>query len=134
MGTVLPFVASIVIGTIQLGSTVDYAILMTNKYKDARMSGMGRRAVYHRIGQFQSIIVSALSFFAATVGVGFFSHIDMISALCTLLARGAIISMFVVILFLPAVLWVFDPIVIRTTIGFRGIRKGKETERQGETL
>ncbi len=136
MGTVLPFVASIVIGTIQLGSTVDYAILMTNKYKDARMSGMTTReaVTYALANSITSIIVSALSFFAATVGVGFFSHIDMISALCTLLARGAIISMFVVILFLPAVLWVFDPIVIRTTIGFRGIRKGKETERQGETL
>ena len=136
MGTVLPFVASIVIGTIQLGSTVDYAILMTNKYKDARMSGMGKKGAvtYALANSISSIIVSALSFFAATVGVGFYSHIDMISALCTLLARGAIISMFVVILFLPAVLWVFDPIVIRTTIGFRGIRKGKETERQGETL
>ena len=136
MGTVLPFVASIVIGTIQLGSTVDYAILMTNKYKDARMSGMTTReaVTYALANSITSIIVSALSFFAATVGVGFFSHIDMISALCTLLARGAIISMFVVILFLPAVLRVFDPIVIRTTIGFRGIRKGKETERQGETL
>ena len=136
MGTVLPFVASIVIGTIQLGSTVDYAILMTNKYKDARMSGMGKKGAvtYALANSISSIIVSALSFFAATVGVGFYSHIDMISALCTLLARGAIISMFVVILFLPAVLWVFDPIVIRTTMGFRGIRKGKETERQGETL
>ena len=136
MGTVLPFVASIVIGTIQLGSTVDYAILMTNKYKDARISGMGKKGAvtYALANSISSIIVSALSFFAATVGVGFYSHIDMISALCTLLARGAIISMFVVILFLPAVLWVFDPIVIRTTIGFRGIRKGKETERQGETL
>ena len=136
MGTVLPFVASIVIGPIQLGSTVDYAILMTNKYKDARMSGMGKKGAvtYALANSISSIIVSALSFFAATVGVGFYSHIDMISALCTLLARGAIISMFVVILFLPAVLWVFDPIVIHTTMGFRGIRKGKETERQGETL
>ena len=100
MGTVLPFVASIVIGTIQLGSTVDYAILMTNKYKDARMSGMGKKGAvtYALANSISSIIVSALSFFAATVGVGFYSHIDMISALCTLLARGAIISMFVVII------------------------------------
>ncbi len=135
MGTVLPFVASIVIGTIQLGSTVDYAILMTNKYKGYRMSGLDKKeAVTSALNSsIASIIVSALSFFAATIGVGLYSNIDMIGALCTLLARGAIISMFVVIFFLPAVLRVFDPIIIRTTMGFRGIRKGKE-ERQGEAL
>ncbi|SNU06967.1 hypothetical protein SAMN06297422_10987 [Lachnospiraceae bacterium] len=119
-GAVLPFIASIVIGTIQLGSTVDYAILMTNKYKTARVSGMDKKqAVTAALeGSITSIFVSALSFFAATIGVGMYSKIDMISALCTLMARGALISMFVVVLLLPAVLRVFDGIIVRTSMGF----------------
>ena len=123
MGTVLPFVASIVIGTIQLGSTVDYAILMTTKYKQARLSGLEKiEAVTSALeNSIHSIIVSALSFFAATIGVGLYSNIDMISSLCGLLAKGAIISMFVVILLLPAVLRVFDPVILHTSMGFKGV-------------
>ncbi len=136
--TTLPFIASIVIGTIQLGSTVDYAILMTTKYKNARNAGlMKKEAVTSALtNSMSSIIVSALSFFAATIGVGLYSKIDIISSLCTLMARGAIISMFVVILLLPAVLRVFDPIIIHTSMGFRGVKKGQkqQVERQGEVL
>ena len=134
MNTTLPFIASIVIGTIQLGSTVDYAILMTTKYRSARISGLGKKeSVATGLRQsMSSVIVSALSFFAATIGVGLYSKIDMIGALCTLLARGAIISMFVVILLLPAVLRVFDPIIVRTSMGFRGVTKKVNAERQGQ--
>ena len=130
MGTVLPFVASIVIGTIQLGSTVDYAILMTTKYKQARLSGLEKiEAVTSALeNSIHSIIVSALSFFAATIGVGLYSNIDMISSLCGLLAKGAIISMFVVILLLPAVLRVFDPVILRTSMGFKGVLHKNRTE------
>lgn len=132
-GAVLPFIASIVIGTIQLGSTVDYAILMTNKYKVARCSGLDKAdAVTNALeGSITSIFVSALSFFAATFGVGIYSKIDMISALCTLMARGAIISMFVVILLLPAALRVFDPIIIHTSVGFKNLKQKIKFERRG---
>lgn len=120
-GTVLPFIASIVIGTIQLGATVDYAILMTNKYKRARSRGAEKREAIATAlnSSLQSIIVSALSFFAATFGVGIYSSIDMISSLCTLLARGAIISLFVVAFILPAMFMVFDKLILRTSIGFK---------------
>lgn len=120
-GTVLPFIASIVIGTIQLGATVDYAILMTNKYKRERSRGAEKREAIAAAlnGSVQSVIVSALSFFAATFGVGLYSSIDMISSLCMLLARGAIISLFVVIFILPAMFMVFDKVIIRTSKGFR---------------
>lgn len=120
-GTVLPFIASIVIGTIQLGSTVDYAILMTNRYKSGRNSGLGKRQAVMdaHAASMQSIIVSALSFFAATFGVGMYSDIDMISSLCTLMARGAIISMFTVILVLPSMLMIFDKLICFTTWGMR---------------
>ena len=123
-GAVLPFVASIVIGTIQLGSTVDYAILMTNKYKEARLGGLAKNdAVSTALeGSMNSIVVSALSFFAATFGVGLYSQIDTISSLCILMARGAVISMFVVLLLLPAVLKVFDKLIVYTTSGFGGLR------------
>lgn len=120
-GTKLPFIASIVIGTIQLGSTVDYAILMTTRYKNERYSGCGRKeaiTIAHSTS-IQSVIVSALSFFAATFGVGIYSDIDMISALCILMARGALISMVTVIFVLPSVLMIFDPLIIRTSVGFR---------------
>ena len=124
MGTTLPFIASIVIGTIQLGSTVDYAILMTNKYKNARIAGLEKAAAATEAlkGSINSIIVSALSFFAATFGVGIYSKIDMISSLCVLMARGAVISMFTVILLLPAVLRLFDGLIVHTSMGF-GKRK-----------
>ena len=123
-GTVLPFVASIVIGTIQLGSTVDYAILMTNQYKTFRLSGMDKNAAVTSAleSSITSIFVSAVTFFAATFGVGLYSKIDMISSLCILMSRGAIISMFVVILLLPAVLKVFDKLIISTSLGFGAVR------------
>ena len=119
-GATLPFVASIVIGTIQLGSTVDYAILMTNKYKTLRVAGVEKEEAVTKAleGSINSIFVSALSFFAATFGVGLYSKIDMISSLCILMARGAIISMFVVVLLLPAVLKLFDKVIVHSTAGF----------------
>ena len=124
--TTLPFIASIVIGTIQLGATVDYAILMTNRYKKERNSGKDKRTsvTIALSASIQSVFVSALSFFAATFGVGMYSNIDMISALCILMARGAIISMFVVIFILPAMFMVFDKIICNTSIGF-GSKIGK---------
>lgn len=120
-GTVLPFIASIVIGTIQLGATVDYAILMTNKYKRYRSSGAEKKeAIIKALSDsISSVIVSALSFFAATFGVGLYSNIDMIGSLCMLMARGAIISMFVVIFVLPAMFMVFDKIIVATSVGFK---------------
>lgn len=126
--TAIPFIASIVIGTIQLGATVDYAILMTNKYKRARHNGLAKKeAVIEGMkGSVQSIIVSALSFFAATFGVGMYSNIDMISSLCTLMARGALISMVVVILLLPTMFMIFDKVIIHTSAGF--INKEKQAE------
>ena len=132
-GATLPFIASIVIGTIQLGSTVDYAILMTNKYKIARLDGMDKNdAVTAALtGSITSIFVSALSFFAATFGVGVYSKIDMISALCILMARGAIISMFVVLLLLPAVLKVFDTVIIHSSLGFGELKNRVKFERRG---
>lgn len=119
-GTKLPFVASIVIGTIQLGSTVDYAILMTTRYKRERNHGAEKFdaiTTAHRASA-QSIMVSALSFFAATIGVGLYSNIDMISSLCILMARGAIISMIVVIFVLPSMFMVFDKGIVKTSKGF----------------
>lgn len=120
-GTVLPFIASIVIGTIQLGATVDYAILMTNKYKRNRSRGMEKKeAITDALEKsIQSILVSALSFFAATFGVGLYSDIDMIGSLCMLMARGAIISMIVVAFVLPSMLMIFDRVICATSAGFR---------------
>lgn len=119
-GTKLPFVASIVIGTIQLGSTVDYAILMTTRYKRERNHGANKHDAItkaHKVSA-QSIMVSALSFFAATIGVGLYSNIDMISSLCILMARGALISMVVVIFVLPSMFMVFDKVIVKTSKGF----------------
>lgn len=120
-GTKLPFVASIVIGTIQLGATVDYAILMTTRYQRERSRGASKFDAITTAHKFsaQSIIVSALSFFAATIGVGLYSNIDMISSLCILMARGALISMVVVVLILPSLFMVFDKIIVKTSKGFR---------------
>ena len=119
--TTLPFIASIVIGTIQLGATVDYAILMTTKYKKLRYNGADKKEAIATAlrSSIQSIIVSALSFFAATFGVGMYSNIDMISSLCILMARGAIISMFVVIFILPSMFMIFDKLICATSMGFR---------------
>lgn len=123
-GTKLPFVASIVIGTIQLGSTVDYAILMTTRYKRERNHGAEKydsiTTAHHASAQ--SIMVSALSFFAATIGVGLYSNIDMISSLCILMARGAIISMIVVIFVLPSMFMVFDKVIVKTSKGFLPVK------------
>lgn len=118
-GTVLSFIASIVIGTIQLGATVDYAILMTNRYLRERKLGKDKKDAIQTAlaASASSIMVSALSFFAATFGVGCYSQVDLISALCSLMARGALISMLVVLLVLPSVLYVFDRWSIATTIG-----------------
>ena len=127
--TTLPFIASIVIGTIQLGATVDYAILMTNKYKKERSQGAKKEdAVTAALrSSMQSVIVSALSFFAATFGVGVYSNIDMISSLCSLMARGAIISMIVVIFILPSAFMIFDRLICVTSFGFKQKRvQGKE--------
>lgn len=120
-GTKLPFIASIVIGTIQLGATVDYAILMTTRYKKERFRGREKReAVEIALStSIKSIIVSALGFFAATFGVGIYSSIDMISSLCTLMSRGAIISMFTVIFVLPSMFMILDKFICRTTLGFK---------------
>ena len=120
-GTVIPFIASIVIGTIQLGATIDYAILITTKYKTARIEGKDKhQAIDEALGtSIQSIIVSALCFFGATFGVGMYSKIEMIGSLCSLMARGAIISMVTVLTVLPAFLIVFDKIICKTTVNMR---------------
>lgn len=120
-GTEVPFIASIVIGTIQLGATVDYAILMTSRYEKERGSGKSREEAIRIMHEssVKSVMVSAFSFFAATFGVGIYSNIDMISALCLLMARGAIISMVAVLLFLPALCMIFDGLICKTSKGFR---------------
>ena len=119
--TTLPFIASIVIGTIQLGATIDYAILITTKYINFRKEGKDKKeAVSEALGtSISSIIVSGLCFFGATFGVGVVSKIGMIASLCTLMSRGAIISMFTVIMVLPAFLLLFDKIICRTTLKMR---------------
>ena len=130
--TTLPFIASIVIGTIQLGSTVDYAILMTTRYKAERSSGKSKEesiTIAHSTS-IQSVIVSALSFFAATFGVGLYSDIDMISSLCNLMARGAIISMFTVIFMLPSMFMIFDKLICHTGIGFTPASAAREAARK----
>lgn len=120
-GTSIPFIASVVIGTIQLGATIDYAILMTTKYLDERQNGSSKKeAVKNSLdSSITSIIVSGMCFFAATIGVGLVSKIDMIGSLCTLIARGAIISMIVVIFVVPSILLIFDKVITKTTIGFK---------------
>ncbi|MCI5883967.1 MAG: efflux RND transporter permease subunit [Clostridiales bacterium] len=123
-GTELPFVASIVIGTIQLGATVDYAILMTTRYhKERVINQKGKKEsieIAHKASM-KSIIISGLSFFAVTFGVSAYSSIDMINAICTLLSRGAVISTISVILVLPAMLYLFDKVICKTTWDMRKI-------------
>jgi predicted RND superfamily exporter protein len=119
-GSKLSFIAPIVIGTIQLGATVDYAILMTTRYRTERHSGKDKK---ESVGialstSIKSIITSALGFFAATVGVAVYSDIGLISELCMLLARGALISMVVVIVTLPSMFMVFDKLICKTSAGF----------------
>lgn len=119
--TILPFIASIVIGTIQLGATIDYAILITNKYISNRKNGKDRKsAVDDALGtSISSIVVSGLCFFGATFGVGAYSKIEMISSLCTLMSRGAIVSVLCVITLLPSFLLIFDRLICKTTIGMK---------------
>ena len=127
-GDVLPFVASIVIGTIQLGATIDYAILLTTKYLENRKNGIDKikamdNAISNSAG---SIFVSGMSFFAATFGVGMISKLNMIGSLCNLMSRGALISMFIVICVIPAILLVFDKVIIHTSIGFKQLKNKGE--------
>lgn len=119
-GAVLPFIASIVIGTIQLGATVDYAILMTNRYKVERRMGKERKLAAEDalMATIKSVIVSACTFFGATFGVGVYSSIDMISSLCLLMARGAVVSMLCVICILPAMFIVFDKLIVKGSVRF----------------
>ena len=133
--TELPFIASIVIGTIQLGATVDYAILMTTRYRKERSLGQEKQGAVQTAlsASMGSIIISALCFFAATFGVGLYSDIDMISALCSLMARGAVISMIVVNCILPSMLLLFDKVIVKTSYRFLGQEakkvKGSTAER-----
>ena len=129
-GTKLPFVASIVIGTIQLGATVDYAILMTTRYQRERQHGKDKKeaiSIAHKTSM-PSIISSGLSFFAATFGVSCYSQVEMICSICTLLARGAIISMVVVLFILPAMFMIFDKLICVTSIGFLGDKKAAKAK------
>ena len=130
-GTSLPFIAPICISTIQLGATVDYAILMTTRYKQERYEGKEKReAVTNALKvSIPSIIVSAMGLFSATFGVALYSDVDIISSLCDLMARGAIVSMFAVILFLPAMFMLFDKVICATSIGFRNKAKDTDTSK-----
>jgi predicted RND superfamily exporter protein len=128
MGQKIPFVASIVIGTIQLGATIDYAILMSTKYLEVRKSGASKvEAVSTAVdASVNSIFVSAMCFFAATVGGGIYSKMDMISAICSMISRGALISMVTVMLIVPSLLMAFDKIIIHSSLGFKNLKKNKE--------
>ena len=123
-GNILPFIASIVIGTIQLGATIDYAILMSTKYIEERIKNKDKMVAMKNTleNTVPSIIVSALCFFAATVGVYLYSKIDMIGSICNLLSRGSIISMLVVVLILPALLIIFDKVIVKTTKNLRRVQ------------
>ena len=131
LGQSLPFIAPICISTIQLGATVDYAILMTTRYKAERIGGANKKNAVHIAlsSSIPSIIVSGMGLFAATFGVAVYSNIDIVSSMCMLLARGAVISMLMVILVLPALLMLCDKVVCKTTIGMTHIKSNKsETE------
>lgn len=123
-GTILPFIASIVIGTIQLGATIDYAILITTKFITHRKAGMDRKSAIDAAldTSISAIVISGLCFFGATFGVGAYSQIEMIGSLCTLMSRGAIISVITVVFALPAFLILFDKLICKTTIGMRKIK------------
>ncbi len=131
--TTIPFISSVVIGTIQLGATVDYAILMTTRYLRERSAGHDKKEATQIAlsTSMKSVIVSALSFFSATFGVGLISSIDMIASLCNLMARGAIVSMIVVLLVLPAMYMLFDGVIIRTTAGMKeAVIRDKEKNKE----
>lgn len=127
-GLELAFIVPVCISTIQLGSTVDYAILTSTRYKAERMAGKDKRdaIVTAAAVSMPSIITSAVGFFTATFGVGLYSDIGVISTMCTLMARGALISMATVILILPAMLMAFDKIICKTTLGMRNLYKESE--------
>jgi predicted RND superfamily exporter protein len=127
LGDSLPFIAPICISTIQLGATVDYAILMTTRYKKERSLGLDKKKsiIIALSTSIPSIIVSALGLFAATFGVSIYCDVDMIGSLCLLLARGAIISMLCVILILPAMFMLFDKVIAKTTLGFLPKKEAK---------
>ena len=129
LNTTIPFIASVVIGCIQLGATVDYAILMTTRYKTERLAGNDKHEAVTRAlsTSIKSIMVSAVGFFAATFGVGIYSRVDMISQICTLLSRGALVSMVTVICILPAMLLLLDKVIIYTTYDMKSLRRPKET-------
>ena len=119
-GFTMPFIAPICISTIQLGSTVDYAILMTTRYKELRLDNDKKTSITQALAYaMPSVLVSALSFFAATFGVGVYSDIDLISSMCNLLSRGALVSMLSVLLILPALLMLLDGVVIHTSLGMK---------------
>jgi len=124
-GSVLPFIASIVIGTIQLGATVDYAILMTTRFREERMAGKDPRQAAQQAVQHcsQSILSSGLSFFAATIGVAAISRMELLKSICLLISRGALISMFVIIFILPCMLMLLEPLIRRSTLGWLGRNK-----------
>lgn len=119
--TTLPFVGPILISTIQLGATVDYAILMTTRYKQARRGGKEKHAAIGEAvaASAQSVLVSGIGFFAATFGVGLYSNVDIISSMCELIARGALCSVVVVLFLLPALLLVMDPLIVHTTMNMK---------------
>lgn len=127
-GTEIPFIASVVIGTIQLGATIDYAILMTTKYLEERKKGHSKKEAVRTSldNSINSIFVSAMCFFGATIGVGVVSKIDMIGSLCTLIARGAIVSMIVVMMIVPSILIIFDSLIMKTTLGMKTKKYNKE--------
>ena len=130
LGQSLPFIAPICISTIQLGATVDYAILMTTRYKSERLLGNDKRkSVTTALAtSIPSILVSGMGLFAATFGVAVYSDIDIISSMCMLMARGAVVSMVCVIFILPALLMLCDKIVCKTTLGMTHIGKKAKTE------
>lgn len=134
-GTTLPFIASICVGTIQLGATIDYAILLTTRYKTERIGGAERKAAVKTAVEtsVNSVFSSALGFFAATIGCAIYSNIDLIASICLLLARGALLSMVLVILLLPALLLIFDPVIIRTTAGMKCcVDRQKQKKNEGK--
>ena len=129
-GTIEPFIASIVLGTIQLGATVDYAILLTSRFKEERNKETNKvKAMTLAIkNSAPSILTSALSFFASTIGVGLYSKLEIISALCSLMARGALISMVMIILVLPAMLLLFEKVIVKTSKGFINSNKNDDNK------
>ena len=129
-GQSLPFIAPICISTIQLGATVDYAILMTTRYKAERLNGSERKAAVYTALRTSapSVIVSGLGLFAATFGVAVYSNIDIVGSMCMLMARGAIISVVLVLLVLPALLILCDGVICKTTRGMSHLSRNKKQE------